>query len=451
MKQANTVVSDPRQKGQPRARARYLHQAIQLEESGPAHIINAAILFTIFLLVALVVWSSRTRINETAATRGEVVPAGLVHSVEHLEGGIVEKIFVRNGDRVKDGQILVRFAPPASRSELEQMQARRAAARLESERLFALIEQREPDFSQYSEKYPDMAHRQQMLLRAQLQSHRSDLELIDARIQQRERELERQINHANALEKELSLIKQQVDIRRKLADKQLLAKAELLGTQIQFAESQGEYRQALDSIAVAEEALNSAHQERLGINSSYQHDIEQAAEKISSTLAEIEQTLVRLQDRVMRLELKAPVAGIIQGLAINTVNAVVKPGQAILQIVPVDDELVAETRVSPKDIGHVYLGQDVDVKVDSFVSATFGSIEGRIISLSPSTYLDERKEPYYLARISLARAFVGDDPSRLNIIPGMTIQADVKTGSKTLLDYLIRPISRGFDRAFHER
>jgi len=154
---------------------------------------------------------------------------------------------------------------------------------------------------------------------------------------------------------------------------------------------------------------------------------------------------------VVRLDVRAPVTGIVQGLTINTVNAVVKPGQPIMQIVPVDDELVAETRVSPKDIGYVSVGQNVDVKVDSFVATSFGGIEGRVLSLSPSTYLDERKQPYYLARIRLARAFVGDDPTRFNIIPGMTIQADIKTGSKTLLDYLIRPISRGFNRAFRER
>ncbi len=451
MKQPKPVAADPRRNDQPRARARYLHQAIQLEESGPAHVINAAIVFTIALLVALGVWSSRTEINETATTRGEVVPAGLIHSVEHLEGGIVEKIFVRNGDQVKEGQILLRFAPPASRSELEQMQVRQATARLESERLFALIEQRLPDFSQYSAKYPELVLRQRMLSEAQIRSHRSDLELVDARIQQRERELERQINQAKALEKEWALNKQQVDIRRRLAVKNLLSKTDLLATQIRQAESQSDYRQALDSIAVAEEALNAAHQERLSIISSYRHGIEKEAEKISSELAEIDQALVRLQDRVVRLELKAPVTGIVQGLTVNTVNAVVRPGRTIMQIVPVDDELVAETRVSAKDIGHVSVGQNVDVKVDSFVAASFGSIKGQVLSLSPSTYLDERKQPYYLARISLARAFVGDDPARFNIIPGMTIQADIKTGSKTLLDYLIRPIARGFDRAFRER
>ncbi len=451
MKPSQSETRNRRHNDQPRARARYLHQAIQLEESGPAHVINAAIVVSFLLLLALGVWSSQTKINETASTRGEVVPAGLIHDVEHLEGGIVEKILVRNGDQVKSGQTLLRFSPPVTRSELEQMQVRQASAKLEEERLFALIEQREPDFSAYFEKYPELSHRQKMLHRAQVKSHMSDLEVVDVRVQQRERELERQINHTQALEKELALFKQQVDIRKQLADKKLLSKADLLATQIRMAESQSDYREALDSIAVAEEALNTAHQERLGVNSTYQHEIEQAAQKVSASLAEIDQALIRLQDRVVRLELKAPTSGIVQGLVINTVNAIVKPGQPILQIVPVDDEMVAETRVSPRDIGHVHVGQSVDVKVDSFIASTFGSIAGEVMSLSPSTYLDERKEPYYLARISLARAFVGDDPARFKIIPGMTIQADVKTGTKTLLDYLIRPISRGFDRAFHER
>ncbi len=451
MKHSNPQQSESGHNTTPRARARYLHQAIELEESSPVYVINLAIGFSIALLVSLLIWSSHTVINETATSQGEVVPTGLIHNVQHLEGGIVEEILVRNGDRVQPGQLLLRLAPPASQSELDQMQVRRASARLESERLYSLIDQRTPDFSAYAEPYPELVHRQIMLYQAQVKSHRSDLEVVDARIQQRERELERQINYSKALEKELALFKQQVNIRQQLADKRLLSKTELLATQIRLAESQSSYRQALDGISVAQEALNSANQERLGINSSFQHEIEKSAEKVSASLAELDQAMIRLQDRVTRLAIKAPVAGIIQGLSINTVNAVVEPGKRILQIVPVDDVLVAEARVSPKDIGHVRVGQDVDVKVDSFIASQFGSIDGRVLSLSPSTYLDERRKPYYRARISLVKPFVGDDPGRFRVIPGMTVRASITTGSKTLLDYLIRPVTRGFDGAFHER
>lgn len=163
------------------------------------------------------------------------------------------------------------------------------------------------------------------------------------------------------------------------------------------------------------------------------------------------QSLVRLQDRVQRLQITAPVGGIVQGLTVTSINAVVEPGQVILRVVPVDDELIVESRISPRDIGHVHPGQQADVRFDSYDYARFGSISGTVRRISPSTYLDEHRNPYYRAEIRLSKYYLADQPAALRIIPGMTVQADIRTGSKSILDYLVKPISRGFATAFRER
>ena len=172
---------------------------------------------------------------------------------------------------------------------------------------------------------------------------------------------------------------------------------------------------------------------------------------MTAELAEVEEALRDLRDRVERLEVRAPVRGVVNALAVHSVNAVIQPGQELLEIVPMADELVVEARVMPHDIGHVEEGQAADIRVSSYDFARFGAVLGVVRQLSASTYLDENLQPYYRAVIALDQDHVGDQPGVNRIIPGMTVEADIKTGSKTILDYLLRPVSRGLSSAFQER
>ena len=161
--------------------------------------------------------------------------------------------------------------------------------------------------------------------------------------------------------------------------------------------------------------------------------------------------MVRLQDRLQRMEIRSSVDGIVQGLSLGSGSAVVEPGQLIMEIVPTDDELVVEARVSPADIGHVKQGQPSDIKIDSYDPAKFGSVKGQVRRISANTYLNEKSQPYYRVEISLEKDHLGKASDSLRIIPGMTVMADIITGSKTILDYLLKPINRGMDNAFSER
>jgi len=451
MKKSSTIFSSRSNAGLPRARARFLAQAIQLEETGPSAVISSAIYFSVLLLVSVIAWAWFTEVSEVAIARGEVVPAGLIHDVQHLEGGIVSEIKVRDGDRVEKGDLLLRFAPPAFRSEYEQTQIRKAALQMEAERLAAIVEHREPVFGDIGEQYPSLAAKQLTIYRAQIANHESELSVADAQIRQRRTELIRQQNQATSIKNEIALLKEQVRIRTQLAAEQVVARTDLLTTQSRLAEAESERRTIEDSVIVARSALEEAKLRRHELDTRFHKEIEIEAGEVASKLAEVEQSLVRLQDRVTRLEVHAPISGIVQGLSITRINAVVEPAQVIMQIVPIEDELIVEARLSPADIGHITPNQTADVKIDSYDPARFGSIQGVVRRISPSTYLDEKRNPYYRAEIELAKSHLGDRPDRLRIIPGMTVQADIKTGSKSILDYLLKPISRGFDNAFRER
>ena len=451
MKENNIVFAANTTAGLPRARAHYLNQAIQLEETAPINIINIAIMFSGGLLVALVLWAHITQIKEVATTRGEVIPADLIHNVQHLEGGIVSEILVRNGDFVNKGQSLVRFAPPATMSELEQMSVRYASLLLEQERLHALIGNRNPEFGATGNSYPELATQQLTIYQAQLNSQKQKVLVIDQQIEQKKSEKQRSLNQSNIMKKEIKLLEEQVDIRKNLNKTGVVARDELLTTQIQLSENLREYRQFQDNFIVAKTTLAEARQRRKDAEFEFIKDIQLEAGNIISEIAEVKQTLIRLNDRARRLNVVAPVSGIVQALAINSINAVAEPGKIILRIVPIDDELIVESRIMPDDVGHVHIGQSADVKVDSYDSSRFGSIEGTVKQISATTYLDEKNNPYYRAEITLNQTWVGDNPETMKIIPGMTVQANIETGTKSILAYLLRPVSRGFDNAFSER
>ncbi|MBL3529467.1 MAG: HlyD family type I secretion periplasmic adaptor subunit [gamma proteobacterium endosymbiont of Lamellibrachia anaximandri] len=451
MKEDSYIFGTSGASGIPRARARFLAQAIQLEEHPPSAIIRASIYFMILILIAAIIWAWSTKISEVTIAIGEVVPAGLIHDVQHLEGGIVKQIKVRNGDQIKSGDLLLQFSPPALQSEHEQTLIRKTALELEAERLQALIEHRPPQFTHQDDRYLNLASKQQAIYLAQLDSQENELKVVEAQIRQRHTELTRQQHQAESIEKELSLLEEQVKIRSQLTKDQIVARTELLSTQSRLAEAESERRTIYDSVIVARSAWQEAKQRRLELLSRFNKESELKAGEVAAELAEVNQALIRLQDRVTRLDVHAPVDGIVQGLSITRINAVVEPGQVIMQIVPIDDELIVEARISPQEIGHIHPGQQAEVKIDSYDSARFGSVQGKIKQISASTYLDENREPYYRAEIELEKSWVGEQLAQMRIIPGMTVQANVMTGSKTILDYMLKPISRGFDSAFRER
>jgi HlyD family type I secretion membrane fusion protein len=435
----------------PRARARFLAKSIRLEEQGPPGVVSAAMLTTGLLLVAAVVWAYVTPVNEVTAAQGAVVPAGYIHQVQHFEGGIVKTIHVRNGDAVQRGDALLTLSAESTVAELNQVRARQDALTLQSLRLEAVLSGVEPDFGDLGEIHPGLGAKERALYSAQQRSHQSRLRVLDAQIGRRQKELLRQENHAASLKRETGLLSQQLEMREALSDKGLVSRAEVLALSAQAAETESDYRELVDGIAVAEDAVTEAELSRAEAEDRFESETRSELGGVTHELVQLEQTVLKLRDRVRRLQVRAPVSGIVKGLSINSVMSVIEGGQLILELVPVGDDLVVEARISPGEVGHVHAGQLAEVKVDSYDPARYGSIDGSVRRISPSTYLDDKGMPYYRAEIALSQNYVGEGDRGLRVVPGMTVQADIVTGQKTVLEYLIRPVSRGFGESFRER
>ncbi len=435
----------------PRARARYIAQTIQLEESDAPGVVSVGIAATVVLVIAFVVWTYITPVNEVAISQGKVVPYGNNHIVQHFEGGIVEQILVREGELVIKGAVLLEVSPIAIESDYDQLKSRSSSLILKQIRLRSLLSNNEPKFDDYVDTYPELTGIEYETYQAQVISQQSKLRTMQTKIKQRKQELKRDSDKAKALNQQLLLVQEQVKIRSVLVKKGVVSKSELLDRQAELAEIRTDYIQSNSNVSVAKVAINEAQDNLSEIENSFIEQIKLETGSVTAEIAELKEQLIKFGDRVERLHIRAPVSGYVTNLSVNTIREVIEPSQVLMEVVPVDKELIVESRVSTQDIGHVHVGQEAVIKVGSYDPQRFGVITGEVNRISPSTYLDEENQPYYKAQILLTKKYLGKQPDKYKLIPGMTVTADIRTGEKTVLDYLLKPVYRGFQNAFQER
>lgn len=435
----------------PHARARYLAQSIKLEDDDVPWSLSGSVYIALAIIVGAIVWSALTKVTEVARAPGEVVPAGLNHKVQHLEGGIIEAIAVRNGDEVDVGQLLVRIASTTPGSELEQARVREASLGLNAERVAALIGGRAANFDEWAAEFPAMVAKQETALLAQRLNFDEQMRGARAQIERRRDEMTQLRNEHTARAAEVAVLREQLGMRDAMVIKGQIARDEVLSLRARLLERETDLHVTRDRIKIAASAIREAEIGVDEITSRFRESLQLEANETAADLAEIQSSLERLSDRVNRAEVVAPIRGIVNHLSVNAIRSVIEPGSTIMEIVPTNDKVMVESRVSPHDIGHLETGLPVDVKISTYDPARYGTADGVLRHLSASTYLDENREPYYRAEIELAEAFLDAGGKQHRIIPGMTVEADIITGKKSILDYLMKPVYRGFQAAFHER
>lgn len=440
-----------RQQVQVHARSRFLAQSIQLEEGDVPGVVSGTVLVTALLFVSAIVWAGVTRVAEVTVAPGEVVPAGLNHQIQHLEGGLIENILVRNGDKVAVGQALVRISSTIPDSQLANVRVREANLALRLERLSALLENRNPDFAPWQTDFPDLVDAQATAYQAQKDSLQGQTTAAQAQIAQRRDTLVQLQNEHRDRAEEVAVLREQYEMRERVARQGTVSRDEVLGLHARLLAKETELGHAKDGIAVARAAQAEAQARRAELTSRFHEALQIEASEVAAERAELSNELRQVDDRVRRTEVVAPVGGIVNNLLVNTIGSVVRPGETILEIVPLGDGLIVDARITPDDIGHVRIGQPVDVQISAYDTARYGTADGELRHLSASTYLDEQAQPYYRAEIRLGESALRRGEDLFPVIPGMTVTAQIVTGEKSILDYLLKPVYRGFQDAFHEQ
>ena len=429
----------------------HLAQSIRLEEKGPERLVVTTVMILAAALGIFLVWAALTTIGEVAPASGEVTPVGSVKRVQHLEGGIVAAINVREGDLVDQGQVLMELDNGATAPELEQMRVRLVALELQEAQLSAHSRGESSAAQSADARHSELVAAQETLLRNKKAALESQETVIRQQVQARRAEFNQQAEQAKRVREQIAILSEQITIRAGLVEKGYASRMSLMDQQRELARIQAQLAEVEGQMNRAREAIAEAEARIAELRSRNRLDASQEIGKVKSDIAELREAIERSQDRVKRLTVRSPVRGIVKGLQTETVGGVVAPGSTLLEVIPVDATLMVEARVQTRDIGFVHPGQKVTVKVGTYDYTRFGVIDGEVQTISATTFQDDKGNPFYRARIKLDRNYVGADPTRNLVIPGMTVMADIRTGEKSVLGYLLKPLVRGAGEAMRER
>jgi membrane fusion protein, adhesin transport system len=431
---------------------RFLSQSVVLEESGLSTLVRSSVLLVALVMASFFIWASYSTIDEMASTTGEIIPNSPIQVIQHLEGGIIEKIFVQEGQIVKKGGMLVRLSAEAALADLNQMRVRLASLMAQKARLVSLIENKEPDFSNIPEEYGVIIQGQLKLLSAQRNAYNGQIYVQKARIDRAESSLDNILDQQEALQRQIAYSEQELQVRKLGYEKGLMSRLMVIAAHRDQVRVESELVRVIGEIVGARKDLNEAVSELEGVIDSTREVNLRELGVITADYSQVVEGITRLEDRVSRLDIYSPAWGIVKSLQMKTIGGVLGPGSVITEIIPLDATRRVETRISTKDVGHVRVGQGVTVKISTFDFARYGGINGILESISPTTFEDPAGgDPYYQGIVRLEKSHVGGNPKVNQVLPGMVVQADIHTGAKTLMEYLLKPIYASVNKSFRER
>ncbi len=414
--------------------------------------LRSVLLFWIIAVVFFLLWAGLSPIDEIVRGEGKVIPGGENQMIQHLEGGMLSAILVKEGQRVKADDVLLRVDNLKSSSTYESSQYKSAELRARLVRLRA-----EANGGAFSPTADDMAKipmqimQERSLYTSNLERLRSQISGLNDQLAQKQNEKLEAQGRISEQKHALSLIKEEVAISEPMVAQGIKPRVEFLKLQRELSDVSEKYNALVASIPRLNAAMNEISSKIRETRSEYttkaQLDLNQAETEYKRVGAESSE----LADQVTRTVIKSPINGIVQKLYVNTVGGVIKPGDNLIEIVPTEGGLLAEAKVKPADIAFIYPGQDAIVKVTAYDFAIYGSLHGKVVTISPDTVTDKNDNVYYVVKIQTDKKYLGTKEKPLKIIPGMMINVDIVTGQKTILQYILKPILKARQYTFTER
>jgi len=430
---------------------RILSQSVFLEEARTPYMVRGTMLVICLAFIAFIAWASVTTIEELARTTGEIVPSTYVQTVQHLDGGVVAAIEVREDEPVRKGQVLIRLRGDDVRHEYKRVETRFIALQIQKARLEAYLEGDDSRVDALAARYPDLVRSQKLILEGMLASLAQQEKVLREQIAQKERELAALQQELANGKKSLAIARTAFATQEKLYRERLVSETAYLAAKRELNEQRGR----LETLAIRIQQAKATIEEYEGrLASQVAQNRAQILERLGALETEYEETktlLDKLAARIDRLDIRSPVDGVVKGLTVHTIGGVITPGQKILEVVPTGTEVIAEVKISPNDIGHVAVGSQAIVKVTSYDFSRYGALTGTVTAISATTFSNQRGQTYYKGIVKLAKNYLGNDPSRNLVLPGMIVNADIVTGEKTLMAYFLKPIHKALSSSFRER
>ncbi len=404
-----------------------------------------------YSVIVAVIGAAIFEIREVAPAKGELIPTGKIQVVQHFEGGIVDELFVKAGDEVHKGDVLVRLQDRQVASDFGQLRSRLTWLSLEEIRLAAEQAEAKPDFSAYQQKHPDFVAHQQRTYEANIQNRKATNVAYDSNI----KTLELQVQ---ALVDELEKSRQELATHKELYEMQKTLLASGRASKRTYLEFKSIYQRARTARAAIEvklaevrKDLSEAVGEKNTTNAKVIKEISDQRAKTVEQRLELVHQLDKYTDRMERLLVRSPIDGIVKELTPNGRGFVLQAGQLVAEVVPENQKLVAEVRIHPRDVGHVKVGDEAEMEITTYDSTVYGKIIGKVSLVSAASFRTEKGDPYFRAEILLSPETQNSRIAKLPLVAGMVVEANILTGSKSILRYLLKPIFKSMDRAFSER
>ncbi|WP_181702021.1 HlyD family type I secretion periplasmic adaptor subunit [Chthonobacter albigriseus] len=422
---------------------------IELDDGPTGRRSYRVLAFGSMLVVAGIVWATLTPIRELAVAGGQIMPEGQIRVLQHLEGGVVAEILVRPGMSVKAGDPLVKLAPAAVVADYGQLRSRIFDLGLQRARLKALLDGK--PFATAAADAGSVLDAERSVFAARQVKAEADRLLYTSKLQQQREEVLALETEVAGLQGLVRVQQEQVEIRGKLLPKGLTSKRDYLEAEAAFQQAQIQAASAAGRLAKAREAVAEAEHMLAGAEAETRRIWSEELAKVESELAEMASAIEKQADRAARLVVRSPVDGEVLELMPTSVGDVIPAGQPIGKVVPSGTTLLAEVQIKPEDIGHVLVGDEAEIRVTTFDPNVYGRLTGRVTDISQSTLQTPDGVLYYRAKLSLDADVLGDSAHPRPLKAGMVVQAQIVTGEKSLMRYLLKPIYRTFGLAFSER
>ncbi|WP_028996072.1 HlyD family type I secretion periplasmic adaptor subunit [Azonexus hydrophilus] len=402
------------------------------------------------VFVLFVVWAAIAQLDEVTRGEGRVIPSKQLQVLQSIDGGLVSEILVREGEIVEIDQLLIKIDETRFVSSVKENRAQYLGLLARTARLRAITEGSEfiPPAEVVAEA-PEIAIQEGQLFAAKRSELEAALSIARQQLAQRQQEL----NEASARRAQAAqgydLTSQELTQTRPLINSGAISEVELLRLERDVSRYRGERDMASAQITRVQAAINEAKRKIEEVELSFRNDAGRELSESTTKLSGLAEGSVALSDRVKQSSIRSPVKGIVKRLLVNTVGGVVQPGKDMIEIVPLEDALLLEARVLPRDIAFLRPGQPAMVKFSAYDFSIYGGLEGTLEHISADTVTDDKGNAFYLVRVRTNKPGFGD--ANLPIIPGMVAEVDIMTGKKSVLTYLLKPVLRAKSVAMTER
>ncbi len=424
----------------------------QLAEQTQASVWRPIARVVMGLLVLLFVWAALAQLDEVAVAEGQVVPEGRVKTIQHLEGGIVREIHVRDGQIVKEGEPLLQLDLAATAMNKDELQVRIDGLALTRARLQAEISGEELRFpAEEAKRQPALVDAERSNYMARRQELQARLSVLDEQSRQRDLEVQELQAKLRATASSLALAREKLAMSGNLLKEGLTARMDHVAMQGEVETLEGQLGTLRASVPRAEAAAKESRQRVTEEKLTFASKVQAELGETELNIARNRELMTKAADQHLRTGILSPIEGVVKNLRVTTIGGVVRAGEPILEIVPVNDKLLVEAKVLPADRGYVREGQEALVKVTAYDFTRYGGLDGKVIMVAPDSTTGPDNQPYFRVLVETNRAWLGSAEGTLPITPGMQAMVDIQTGTRSVLDYLMKPVIKLKHEAFRER